>query len=406
MKKLALVSLLAALSFPALAADAYLSGAQESNRNTVKEADAGARQIHLNNTSVKPGETVRATLNVQAGKTYTVFADCDTDCSNIDMTVSLNGETVKSETGGSDSPSFSWTAEKSGSYQVEVLLKECNDTRCRVQTQAFEGSKTVPLGSTGTDRAAGRPDWLPEAQKINRDKILGADSAAVERPIITRSLAEDDKHTDTVSLTAGKYYAFFADCDYQCSDIDMTVTGPNGQTVRKLDGPEDAPEFVWRATQSGDYKITVSMEDCDADKCAYSAQVFESSKDLDTSLTDAHKTNRDAVRNKDPRAREMLLRETRLAQGQTFTLPVTLRAGKVYTFYGDCDNACSNIDLTLSRNGREVKSDTLEDSVPLFSWRANRTGQYTVTIPMKNCSADDCAVSAHIFEGTRMVYED
>ena len=399
MKKIALVSLLAAFAAPVFAADAYLSGAQESNRSTVKAVDADAREIQLRNVSVKPGETTRTTLNVQAGKTYTVFGDCDTDCSNIDMKISLNGETVHSETGSSDAPVFSWTAEKSGSYQVEVLLKECNDNRCRVQTQAFEGTKTVSAGG------ARGGDWLPEAQKINRDKIMGADSTAIERPIITRSLAEDEKHTDTVNLTAGKYYAFFADCDTNCSDIDMTLARGN-QTIRKLDGPEDAPEFVWRATQSGDYQITVSMEDCDTDKCTYSTQVFESNKDLDTSLKDAQATNRSAVSAQDPGAREFLLRETRLAQGQNFTLSVNLRAGKVYTFYGDCDSACNDIDLTLSRNGREVKSDTLDDDVPLFSWRANRTGADTVTIPMKNCSATDCAVSAHIFEGTKMVYGD
>ncbi|MDO4693569.1 MAG: hypothetical protein Q4A62_02945 [Eikenella sp.] len=398
MKKLALVSVLAVLSAPVWAADSYLSSAQEVNRNTVKEADAQAREIRLHNLNLKAGETGRTTLNLEAGKTYTVFGDCDTDCSNIDMTVSLNGTEVKSERGSSDAPVFSWVADKSGAYQVEVLMKDCSDARCRAHVQAFEGTKVV---SGGGSRGG---DWLQEAQKINRDKILEADSTAVERPIATRSLAEDEKHSETVQLTAGKYYAFFADCDTDCSDIDLTLTR-GSETIRSLTDPGDAPEFVWRATQSGDYKLTVSMEDCDADKCSYSTQIFESDKDLDTSLVNAHKQNREVVQQKDSGARELLLRETRLRQGQTLTVPLNLRAGKVYTFYGDCDNACSDIDLTLSRNGRAVKSDVLPDSVPLFSWRANRSGAYTVTIPMKTCSAEDCAVSAHIFEGSKMVYE-
>lgn len=401
MKKLVFVSVLAALSAPVWAADSYLSNAQEVNRNTVKEADAQAREIQLHNLNLKAGETGRTTLNLQAGKTYTVFGDCDTDCSNIDMSVSLNGTEVKSERGGSDAPVFSWVADKSGSYQVEVLMKDCSDSRCRAQVQAFEGTQLVSSGNAG--RSGG--DWLAEAQKINREKILAADPAAVERPIVSNRLAEDEKRSETVQLTAGKYYAFFADCDTECSDIDLTLSR-DGRTIRSLTDPGDAPEFVWRANQSGDYKLTVSMEDCDADKCAYSTQIFESNKDLDTSLVNAHRQNREVVREKDPGAREIMLREARLPKGQTLTIPLSLRAGKVYTFYGDCDNACSNIDLTLSRNGRAVKSDTLADSVPLFSWRANRSGAYTVTIPMKECNADDCAVSAHIFEGSKMVYED
>lgn len=398
MKKLALVSVLAALSVPAWAADSYLSSAQEINRNTVKAADAQAREIQLRHLNLKAGETGRTTLNVQAGKTYTVFGDCDTDCSNIDMTVSLNGTEVHSERGGSDAPVFSWVADKSGAYQVEVLMKDCSDSRCRAHVQAFEGTQVVSSGGSGGD-------WLPEAQKVNRNKILEADPTAVERPIFTHSLAEDEKHSETVQLTAGKYYAFFADCDTDCSDIDLTLSR-GSQTIRSLTDSGDAPEFVWRASQSGEYKLTVSMEDCDTDKCRYSTQIFESNKDLDTSLVNAHKTNREVVQHKDAGARELMLRETRLPQGQTLTIPLNLRAGKVYTFYGDCDNACSDIDLTLSRNGREVKSDTMADSVPLFSWRANRSGAYTVTIPMKECSTEDCAVSAHIFEGSKMVYED
>lgn len=401
MKKLTLATVLLALSAPLMAADAYLNNAGQSNQNRVTENDSSATQLFSRTARLSQGAKQQESFDAREGRAYTVFADCDTSCSDIDMVIRQNGREVHKENGRSDAPEFSWVAPSSGRYDIEVLMKSCSDNRCRVQTQVYEGNKALSNSNSG-----GRSgDWLPEAQRINREKIQTADANAVERPIFTNKLAEERSHTQTIELTEGKYYAFFADCDRDCSDIDMTLS-QNGRNIFSLTDPSDAPETVFRAKTSGQYQLTVAMEDCDSNECAYSTQIFESSKDLDTSLSQAHASNRRIVAEKDRGAREMLLRQDRLPQGQTLTVPVTLRAGKVYTFYGDCDNNCSDIDMTLSQNGREIKSDTLGDSVPLFSWRANRTGNYTVTVPMERCGSEDCAVSVHIFEGSKMVYDN
>ena len=60
-----------------------------------------------------------------------------------------------------------------------------------------------------------------------------------------------------------------------------------------------------------------------------------------------HATNREVVSTADPAARELFLRPVTLKQGRTHTLPVTLRAGKFYTFFGDCDDSCNNMDMNL-----------------------------------------------------------
>ena len=52
-----------------------------------------------------------------------------------------------------------------------------------------------------------------------------------------------------------------------------------------------------------------------------------------------HATNREVLSQADPAARELFLRPVTLKQGRNHTLPVTLRAGKFYTFFGDCDDA-------------------------------------------------------------------
>ncbi|EGY52705.1 hypothetical protein [Neisseria shayeganii] len=122
-------------------------------------------------------------------------------------------------------------------------------------------------------------------------------------------------------------------------------------------------------------------------------------------LQEAHDVNREVVANADPGAKELFLRRTNLAAGQVFTLPVTMRAGKVYTFYGDCDQACSDIDLSLSHNGRELRADRLVDDQPLFSWRATRSGTHTLHLSMETCSRSRCAATVHAFEGSVVIYE-
>ncbi|MDO4693570.1 MAG: hypothetical protein Q4A62_02950 [Eikenella sp.] len=123
-------------------------------------------------------------------------------------------------------------------------------------------------------------------------------------------------------------------------------------------------------------------------------------------LAEAHDVNREVVAQADPEAKELFLRRTTLGKGQVFTLPVTLRAGKVYTFYGDCDRDCRDIDLTLQQGSRELASDRLDDDQPLFSWRAARSGTYTLKLSMEACLRTRCTATVHAFEGSVMVYPE
>lgn len=124
-------------------------------------------------------------------------------------------------------------------------------------------------------------------------------------------------------------------------------------------------------------------------------------------LERAHAVNRDVVLNHaDPRAKELSLKETTLQTGRSYTQTFNLQAGKFYTFYGDCDEGCSNLDMELrnSRNAR-VAGDNLPDDQPLFTYQAPRNGSYRIVLSMKNCAdSNGCKASIHAFEGTRHVY--
>lgn len=120
-----------------------------------------------------------------------------------------------------------------------------------------------------------------------------------------------------------------------------------------------------------------------------------------------HATNREVVSTADPAARELFLRPVTLKQGRTHTLPVTLRAGKFYTFFGDCDDSCNNMDMNLmAANGARVAGDNLPDNQPLFTFQAPSSGNYRIVLSMKDCDdANGCKATVHAFEGTRRVYD-
>ena len=124
-------------------------------------------------------------------------------------------------------------------------------------------------------------------------------------------------------------------------------------------------------------------------------------------LNEAHDTNRNILGEADPASRELLLRPVRLKRGRTYTLPVTLQSGKYYTFFGDCDDDCSNMDMDLlNSGGARVASDRLPDAQPLFTYRATQSGNYRIVLSMKACSdSDGCKASIHAFEGNRRVYD-
>lgn len=396
MKKLALLPILAALSLPAFAADNYLTSQASNHTETIKGEDPAAQQLFQRSFRLEEGQSNTTTLDVKAGQVYTVFADCSVNCSNIKFSVTQGRTTLFRKNRG-DGSRFTWQAERDGRVELNTEMVACSRSRCRSMLHVFSGGKVSNSDSAGAS--------LEAAQKTTREAQQALDKNVHELPLISGQLTDSQNRSVEIELTAGKYYSVFGRCDQSCEDLDLSL-GANGKTIASDTEGNDAPQLSFKAEQGGRHQLNISMEDCDNDSCAYSVQVFESSTDTDPSLLHAQQSNVNIVKNHDPAARVFLLRQQRLAAGQSHTEQVNLTAGKAYTFYGDCDDNCSDIDLTVRLNGRVVKQDVLGDSVPLFSYRPARSGRYSVTLPMKTCSAATCAASIHIFEGTKMVYDN
>lgn len=125
----------------------------------------------------------------------------------------------------------------------------------------------------------------------------------------------------------------------------------------------------------------------------------------DNWLPQAQQMNREIVAKEDPNARQVKVFSGQLGQNRSAEHPVQLQAGKYYSFFADCDLKCSDIDLKLSRqNGETIRSDEEPDDSPMFGWRADRTGTYTLTVGMSTCEAGRCGYSSQVFQGNKDVF--
>ena len=264
MKKFAVVGIAAFLTAPvSLARDVWLERAQQINRNIVHEKDSGAKQLQLFTGNLKQGRIQTHPVRLEAGKQYIFFADCDRQCSNIDLALADgSGKIVAKDEDSDDSPVFSWQAKQSGQYTLTVSIPKCETSNgCDYSSQVFEGSP-----------------WLPRAQQINRDIVHNKDRNARQVRLITGQAGKDQPNSHQVQLSAGKYYTFFADCNYDCSDIDLSLKSSNGSVIKEDIEDDDAPMFGWQANRSGSYTLTVTMPKCESSTCEYSSQVFMGTK--------------------------------------------------------------------------------------------------------------------------------
>ena len=147
MKKSVILGLAALLAAPALAApnSSYLPLAQRLYKQIMQEQDPSARQTNLFQGSAKVGETKTHQVQLTAGKYYTFFAACDSDCDNIDLTLkSADGSEVESDTEDDDAPMFSVHPARTGRYTLSVTIPGCKTASgCKYNSQVFVGNRDI-----------------------------------------------------------------------------------------------------------------------------------------------------------------------------------------------------------------------------------------------------------------------
>ena len=120
-----------------------------------------------------------------------------------------------------------------------------------------------------------RSSWLPEVQQVYKQLMQEKDPGARQAELFQGSAKVGDTKTHQIQLTAGKYYTFFAACDHDCNNIDLTLKSADGSVVKADTEEDDAPMFGLRPTRTGRYTLSVTIPGCKtASGCQYSSNVF------------------------------------------------------------------------------------------------------------------------------------
>ena len=120
-----------------------------------------------------------------------------------------------------------------------------------------------------------RSSWLPEVQQVYKQLMQEKDPSARQAELFQGNAKVGETKTHQVQLTAGKYYTFFAACDHDCDNIDLTLKSADGSVVKADTEEDDAPMFGLRPTRTGRYTLSVTIPGCKtASGCQYSSNVF------------------------------------------------------------------------------------------------------------------------------------
>ena len=117
--------------------------------------------------------------------------------------------------------------------------------------------------------------WLPEVQQVYKQIMQEKDPGARQAELFQGNAKVGETKTHQIQLTAGKYYTFFAACDHDCNNIDLTLKSADGNVIKADTEEDDAPMFALRPTRTGRYTLSVTIPGCKtASGCQYSSTVF------------------------------------------------------------------------------------------------------------------------------------
>lgn len=75
-------------------------------------------------------------MTVVAGVEYVLFGACDNDCTDVDLIVyDAGGRVVKRDILADDKPVVQFSAARSGTYRIEVVMAVCSTEPCRYGLQ-------------------------------------------------------------------------------------------------------------------------------------------------------------------------------------------------------------------------------------------------------------------------------
>ncbi|MGK7311545.1 MAG: hypothetical protein ACN0LA_04840 [Candidatus Longimicrobiales bacterium M2_2A_002] len=196
-----------------------------------------------------------------------------------------------------------------------------------------------------------------------------------------------------IRLPAGSYVALGA-CDDDCSDLELSVSGVDGETELGADRAADAfPVVEFSLAEAATVLIKVSMPGCDTPRCFtgyrwYSGEVEGWEEQIALQMR-ALPTPEDASVTDE--------RTGLVGAGEVIRFSLGLEPGN-YGGVAVCDYDCSDIDLVVSgADGATLASDVLEDDFPIVNVGIPEAGTFTFEVRMVDCSTSTCGYGFRLY---------
>ena len=87
-------------------------------------------------------------------------------------------------------------------------------------------------------------------------------------------LDEEDTDYWTWDFYSDESYLITAACDYDCSDLDISIKDNYGNVLVEDTMTDDQPYVEFSPNASGDYQIEIHMYACDEEPCYYGFGIF------------------------------------------------------------------------------------------------------------------------------------
>jgi hypothetical protein len=117
--------------------------------------------------------------------------------------------------------------------------------------------------------------WVEQvqAQLVEFATQLPADFVALDD---AQYFELETRVTDTheIRVRPGEFYVILGACDNDCTDIDLAIFNPKGESIATDYEPDDFPVLSFDTPKGGRWSLEVSIPACKAESCVYGFQVY------------------------------------------------------------------------------------------------------------------------------------
>ena len=343
----------------------------------------------------------RRTLTLPANSQLVFRGECDSDCRDLDLTLTNTaGRVIERDVESNVTPAIGVRTESiAAPASLLITMVGCAVQPCHYQVKMYRRllDQPIPRAQIPNPPSSLRPAAVapapppPPAEAPAPRPMQGETFVAT---VGRNNLRSGETSTLSVAVPSNSPWVFRGTCSPSCSDLDMTVLDASGNTIGN-DEYNDAIPAVAVPPQAGttaNIKVRVKMVSCSTPLCAFRVDLFrKSGEPLAPAAAPAEAPA--------PRAAEgetfvATVGRNSLRPGETSTLSVDVPGNSSLVFRGTCSPSCSDLDMTvLDASGNTVGRDQDNDAIPAVAVNTRGATAVTVRVRVKmvSCSTPLCA---------------